>query len=54
MQWFPYNVQYAIDDTKNYAKDGLIDDLKNLENNKVFVWTGGADEYIPRGEFLTN
>ena len=51
-QWFPYSVQNAVDDAQSYAKNGLIDDLRNLKDNRVFIWTGGADEYIPRGKIF--
>lgn len=48
---FPYDIRLAIWDAKKYEGLGLIDPLRNLNNQRVFIWTGELDEYVPPGEF---
>ncbi|CAG7723667.1 unnamed protein product [Allacma fusca] len=45
--WFPYKVESSVADARSYEENQLIDPLENLKRQRVFIWTGALDEYIP-------
>ncbi|CAL8079179.1 unnamed protein product [Orchesella dallaii] len=47
LEIFPYNVKYSIADAKDYEQKGLIDPLLNVADQRIFIWTGDLDIYIP-------
>jgi len=44
---FPYGVSNSIADAKNLEQKGLIDPLANVAKQRIFIWTGDLDIYIP-------
>ena len=51
-QLIPYSVNSAIGDARRYESEGLVDPLSSLDKQKVFIWTGSLDEYLPERKSL--
>ncbi len=51
---FPYNFNISVADAQNYERLKLIDSLKNLETQRIWIWTGDLDEYVPSGKIKLN
>ncbi|XP_021958453.2 uncharacterized protein LOC110854330 isoform X2 [Folsomia candida] len=44
---FPYDFRLSIGDARRYEWMRLIDPLVNLRGQRIFVWIGELDEYVP-------
>jgi hypothetical protein len=50
---FPYPLKMAVGDARRYEGKGLIDSLSNLSQQRLFVWIGTQDEFIPTGQNIS-
>lgn len=47
-----FNITFALEMTKQYAEQGLVDPLKNLESSNVYIYHGTKDSTVYPGGFI--